>query len=94
MTLQELTDQIKSEIHNFQEAQKLHTKIVRRQGVEEGLKLPNHEFNKERRVVTRYQNLKWNSLEFHVKYESLKDKYLIGDFYLAKLIVESDLSEA
>jgi hypothetical protein len=55
--------------------------------------LPNHEYNRERKVVTRYQNLKWNSIEFQVKYESLKDKYLVGDYYLSKLIVEKDLNE-
>ena len=44
--------------------------------------------------MTRYSNLKWNFQEFQVRFESLKDKYFIGGFYLTKLIIDNNLKES
>jgi len=57
------------------------------------LLLPCHEFNKDRIVITRCRNLKWNYLEFQVSYECLKKQYLVWKYYLAKLLVEDNLPE-
>ena len=39
------------------------------------LVLPNHEFNRDRKVISRSINLKWNFMEFGVKYQCLNDKH-------------------
>jgi hypothetical protein len=57
------------------------------------LVLPNHEFNRSKKVISRYTNLKWNFMEFGVKYACLNSKFLVWKYYLTKLLVESNLEE-
>ena len=57
------------------------------------LVLPNHEFNRVKRVISRSVNLKWNYMEFCVKYNCLNSKYLVWKYYLTKLLVEINLPE-
>lgn len=52
------------------------------------LVLPNHEFNRAKKVISRCINLKWNYMEFAVKFECLNNKYLVWRYYLTKLLVE------
>ena len=55
--------------------------------------LPNHEFNIEKKVISKCKNLKWNYEEFEVDYQCLKPKYLVWKYYLTKLLNEENLEE-
>lgn len=57
------------------------------------LVLPNHEFNRAKKVISRSINLKWNYMEFGIKYRCLLSKYLVWKYYLTKLLVEQNLNE-
>ena len=37
-------------------------------------------------VTSRQKNLKWNFGEFEVNYDCLKQKYLVGSYFIAKLL--------
>jgi hypothetical protein len=57
------------------------------------LVLPNHEFNRDKKVISRCKNLKWNYMEFGVRYLCLNSKYLVWKYYLTKLLIENNLDE-
>jgi len=62
-------------------------------GNQKELILPNHEFNRQKKVISRSINLKWNYSEFQVKHTCLSQKYLVWKYYLTKLLQEKNLDE-
>lgn len=51
--------------------------------------LPNHEYNREKKIVSRAINIRWNYKEFKVEYKSLQGLQQVGKYYLVKLLVEN-----
>lgn len=66
---------------------------MQQNGNKRELILPNHEFNRQKKVISRCINLKWNYMEFSVKYICLNHKYLVWKYYLTKLLDEKSLDE-
>jgi hypothetical protein len=54
--------------------------------------LPCHEFGPERRIISNSVNIKWNHSEFIADYDCLKTYYLVGGYFLTKLLNLSDLN--
>ena len=50
------------------------------------LKLPIHEFNQGKQVTSCWKNLKWNYREFEVQYDCLASDYLVGRYFLTRLL--------
>ena len=76
----------------FLDSKRLHKEVIA-DGTKRELVLPNHEFNRNKKVISRCVNLKWNFMEFGVKYECLKHKYLVGKYYLTKLLIDTNIEE-
>lgn len=92
-TRRELAQKLESEIKGFQEAKRIHTKIKYSQKgkikeTTNQLVLPSHEFNRDRKVVTRNLNIKWNYTEFSVKYICYQNQYFVWKYFLSKLLVD------
>lgn len=51
------------------------------------LMLPIHEFNQGKQVTSRWKNLKWNYREFEVQYDCLASDYLVGRYFLTRLLL-------
>ena len=49
--------------------------------------LPIHEFSTGKLVMSRWKNLKWNYREFRVNYDCLSSEYLVGKYFLTKLLL-------
>ena len=81
-----------NELIEFLNARKIHKEVITNTTRKE-LVLPNHEFNREKRVISRSTNLKWNFMEFQIKYQCLKQQCLVWKYYLNKLLVEKNLQE-
>ena len=85
-TREELKGKLQSELNEFLEAKKIH-KLVINDDTKRELVLPNHEFNRAKKVISRCKNLKWNFMEFSVKYNCLNTQFLVWKYYLNKLLV-------
>ena len=66
----ELKQKLEKELIEFIEATHIH-KIVKEDGQKRELVLPNHEFSRENKVISKSTNLKWNYMEFRVKHTCL-----------------------
>ena len=69
----------------FIDVKNLHRETISNKDKRE-LVLPNHEFTRGKMVTSRQKNLKWNFGEFEVNYECLKARYLVGNYFLSKLL--------
>ena len=68
-TRNDLKAKLQEELTEFIEAKKIHKNVVDGGGAGAGgaireLVLPNHEFNRDKKVISRWKNLKWNYMEF------------------------------
>jgi hypothetical protein len=45
-----------------------------------------HEIGPDKRVFSNQINIKWNFNEFEVDYDCLKQGYLVGGYFLTKLL--------
>lgn len=86
-TRSDLKSTLLRELNEFIEAKKIHKSVVDG-GSSKELVLPNHEFNRDKKVISRWKNLKWNYMEFQVNYGCLSSKYLVWRYYLTKLLVD------
>lgn len=51
------------------------------------LMLPVHEFSSGKHVVSHWKNLKWNYREFMIIYDCLATEYLVGKYFLNRLLL-------
>lgn len=51
------------------------------------LLLPIHEFSQGKLVTSSWKNLKWNYREFEVEYDCLASEYLVGRYFLTRLLI-------
>ena len=58
---------LKQEVEEFLEDKSVHQKVVETKIIKD-LLLPNHEFNRDKRVTSKFTNIKWNYKEFEVHY--------------------------
>jgi len=83
---EELTKKLLAAKNFFIETKKLNSVTLQSKERRE-LLLPVHEFSAGKRVVSRWKNLKWNYREFRVTYDCLAQEYLVGNYFLARLLV-------
>ena len=85
-TREELTGKLLAAKRQLIEMKQLNSETITNAERRE-LMLPIHEFSQGKLVMSRWKNLKWNYREFEVKYECLASEYLVGRYFLAKLLL-------
>lgn len=81
----ELTSKLLRAKKDFISVKQLNTKTCTSTEGRE-LLLPIHEFSSGKLVMSRWRNIKWNYKEFEVEYDCLASEYLVGNYFLARLL--------
>ena len=85
-TREELTRKLLEAKKYFIEQKKLNTTTLSN-SERKDLMLPIHEFSAGKHVVSHWKNLKWNYREFQVAYDCLASEYLVGQYFLNRLLL-------
>jgi len=70
----------------------MHRKVLQNKDAKVPI-LSCHEIGSDKLVFSNQINIKWNFNEFEVDYECLKPGYLVGGYFLTKLLEISDKSK-